>query len=62
MEREAGLEPATSSLGSRLPQIGVLVELQDPGTFHGSSLVAGAAVSQDSTAEMVDAPVLGLSR
>ena len=45
-----------------MPQIGVLIELQDPGTFRGSSLVAGAAVSQDSTAEMVDAPVLGLSR
>ena len=54
--RDEGIEYAL-----RLLQAGVPVELhQYPGTFHGSGLVAGAAVSRRSQAEMMDALVRGL--
>ena len=45
----------------RLLEAGVAVELhQYPGTFHGSMLVTGAAVSRRSAAEMMAALVRGL--
>ena len=47
----------------RLLEAGVAVELhQYPGTFHGSMLVTGAAVSRRSAAEMMAALVRGLER
>jgi acetyl esterase/lipase len=55
--RDEGIEYAL-----RLLQAGVPVELhQYPGTFHGSGLVAGAAVSRRAQAEWIDALVRGLS-
>lgn len=54
--RDEGIEYAL-----RLLEAGVQVELhQYPGTFHGSSLVAGAAVSRRASAEMMDALARGL--
>ncbi len=54
--RDEGIEYAL-----RLLQAGVQVELhQYPGTFHGSGLVAGAAVSKRANAEMMGALVRGL--
>jgi acetyl esterase/lipase len=54
--RDEGIEYAL-----RLLQAGVAVELhQYPGTFHGSALVTGAAVSQRATRELMDALVRGL--
>ena len=56
--RDEGIEYAL-----RMLQAGVPVELhQYPGTFHGSSLVATAAVSRRANAELMDALVRGLSR
>ena len=56
--RDEGIEYAL-----RLLQAGVPVELhQYPGTFHGSALIPGAAVSQRAQAEMMDALVRGLQR
>lgn len=56
--RDEGIEYAL-----RLLQAGVSVELhQYPGTFHGSSLVAGAAVSRRSNAEMMAALARGLRK
>ena len=47
----------------RLLEAGVPVELhQYPGTFHGSGLVVGAAVSRRAAAEMLAALVRGLGR
>jgi acetyl esterase/lipase len=47
----------------RLLQAGVPVELhQFPGTFHGSGLVASAAVSRRAQAEWLDALSRGLRR
>ncbi|MEN8161096.1 MAG: alpha/beta hydrolase fold domain-containing protein, partial [Myxococcota bacterium] len=55
--RDEGIE-----YGLRLLQAGVPVELhQYPGTFHGSGLVAGAAVSRRAQAEWIDALVRGLA-
>jgi acetyl esterase/lipase len=55
--RDEGIEYAL-----RLLQAGVPVELhQYPGTFHGSGLVAGAAVSRRAQAEWLEALVRGLS-
>jgi acetyl esterase/lipase len=54
--RDEGIEYAL-----RLLRAGVPVELhQYPGTFHGSGLVAGAAVSRRAQAEWLDALVRGL--
>jgi acetyl esterase/lipase len=54
--RDEGIEYAL-----RLLQAGVRVELhQYPGTFHGSGLVAGAAVSRRAQAEWLDALARGL--
>ena len=54
--RDEGIEYAL-----RMLQAGVPVELhQYPGTFHGSNVVAGAAVSRRATAEMLNALVRGL--
>lgn len=54
--RDEGIEYAL-----RLLQAGVPVELhQYPGTFHGSALVAGAAVSRRAQAEMMEALARGL--
>ncbi len=54
--RDEGIEYAL-----RLLQAGVPVELhQYPGTFHGSNLVAEAAVSKRAGAEMMNALVRGL--
>ena len=48
---------------SRLMQAGVSVELHAyPGTFHGSSLVVGAAVSKRMTADTIGALTRGLCR
>jgi len=56
--RDEGIEYAL-----RLLQAGVPVELhQYPGTFHGSGLVPGAAVSRRAHAEMMGALVHGLRR
>jgi acetyl esterase/lipase len=56
--RDEGIEYAL-----RLLQAGVPVELhQYPGTFHGSSLIASAAVSKRSHAEMMEALIRGLRR
>jgi acetyl esterase/lipase len=56
--RDEGIEYAL-----RLLQAGVPVELhQYPGTFHGSGLVAGAAVSRRAQAEWLDALARGLCR
>jgi acetyl esterase len=56
--RDEGIEYAL-----RLLEAGVPVELhQYPGTFHGSGLVTGAAVSRRAAAEMMDALVRGLRR
>ena len=56
--RDEGIEYAL-----RLLQAGVPVELhQYPGTFHGSGLVAGAAVSRRAHSEMMDALARGLRR
>lgn len=56
--RDEGIEYAL-----RLLQAGVPVELhQYPGTFHGSGLVADAAVSRRAHTEMMDALVRGLRR
>jgi acetyl esterase/lipase len=55
--RDEGIEYAL-----RLLQAGVPVELhQYPGTFHGSGLVAGAAVSRRAQAEWIEALIRGLS-
>jgi acetyl esterase/lipase len=55
--RDEGIEYALRLLGAGVP-----VELhQFPGTFHGSSLIPGAAVSKRSTAEMMQALIRGLS-
>jgi acetyl esterase/lipase len=55
--RDEGIEYAL-----RLLQAGVPVELhQYPGTFHGSGLVAGAAVSRRAQAEWLDALVRGVA-
>jgi acetyl esterase len=55
--RDEGIEYALHLL-----QAGVPVELhQYPGTFHGSGLVAGAAVSRRAQAEWIEALVRGLS-
>ena len=56
--RDEGIEYALRLLGA-----GVSVELhQYPGTFHGSSLVAGAGVSRRAQAEWLDALARGLRR
>jgi acetyl esterase/lipase len=56
--RDEGIEYAL-----RLLQAGVPVELhQYPGTFHGSGLVVGAAVSRRAQAEWLDALARGLRR
>ena len=55
--RDEGIE-----YGLRLLQAGVPVELHSyPGTFHGSALVGGAAVSKRSAREAMDALRRGLA-